>query len=326
MKKFKLISFTILSLLLFSCEKEDMLWKLPPSAGTEKVERVSMGENYEKVIFYKLSTGHKEIKNLNDWHIAFNNYSSEMYVRINGGADVQIFNTFDTSFNKKYNVPPFWDWDNPNGKKDSTAVGCWFDTISRKSLMNVYIIDLGKSVMPRYKKIQFMGASPNNYSIRYANLDNFNEVQIDFKRSLSTNFTYCNLLKNDTSNFEPDFHEWDFVFTRYRHVYYDLEPITPYYVTGVLTNPTNTLAAKTRKIKFEDINISNVQQIMLSVNEDVIGFDWKFYDLNAAKYLVDDKTTYIIKDQEGYLYKLKFIDFYDENGVKGAPQFVYSRL
>lgn len=51
---------------------------------------------------------------------------------------------------------------------------------------------------------------------------------------------------------------------------------------------------------------------------DEIGYDWKYYDLSGSgKYIIYQKKVFVIRDQQGYLYKLRFIDFYDNNGQKG---------
>ena len=50
----------------------------------------------------------------------------------------------------------------------------------------------------------------------------------------------------------------------------------------------------------------------------VIGYDWKIYDFDTGFYTIDPSATYILSDTEGYFYKLRFIDFYNENGEKGS--------
>jgi hypothetical protein len=34
---------------------------------------------------------------------------------------------------------------------------------------------------------------------------------------------------------------------------------------------------------------------------------------------------YVLRDSEGFIYKLPFLDFYDDNGQKGAPTFALQR-
>jgi hypothetical protein len=35
---------------------------------------------------------------------------------------------------------------------------------------------------------------------------------------------------------------------------------------------------------------------------------------------------FVVKTADGYFYKIRFLDFYDENGAKGVPKMAYQRL
>ena len=58
----------------------------------------------------------------------------------------------------------------------------------------------------------------------------------------------------------------------------------------------------------------------------MIGYDWKYYNLDAALYTIEPGLAYVIRDRDGFYYKLRFIDFYSEAGEKGYPKFEYVRL
>ena len=57
-----------------------------------------------------------------------------------------------------------------------------------------------------------------------------------------------------------------------------------------------------------------------------IGWDWKQYDMSSGPYTVDVTKNYIVKNQNGLYFKLRFIDFYDDIGEKGAPKFELQKL
>ncbi len=317
-----------LVVLFCACEKEDKLWELPP-AGDETVSQVNMGGDYDNAIFFNFKTGLTQSRNVYCWHLGFANGASEDHIILNGGNEVQLHPTNDTSFSKTYTIDKntVWLWDNSNGKVDSTAFAGWKDSINRLSNDKVYVLDLGSRALVRYKKIKILSVSTSEFKVRYANLDGSNERFVSIPKTVTSNYTYLNVESNQTVSYEPSGFVWDIVFTKYRHVYYDMEPITPYYVTGVLINTHSVQVAEPVNVNFETLDYAQAKQILLKPKMDEIGYDWKYYDLNGSgKYVVNAKKVYIIKDNQGFLYKLKFISFYDEAGAKGVPKFVYKRL
>ncbi|MES2560923.1 MAG: HmuY family protein [Bacteroidota bacterium] len=318
----------LLTLFLGACEKPEELWKLPPS-GQETLASVNMGATYDNAVFFTLHTGAIETKNIYSWHLGFASGATEHDIILNGGNEVQIHQTNDTSFSITPIVKPKteWLWDNPNGKIDSTAFSGWYDTLTNTTANKVYLIDLGNKSIVKFKKLKILSVNPTDFVIRYANLDGSQEITMRIPKNTRTNYTYCNLDNNTIIPFEPENQTWDILFTRYRYVYYDMEPITPYYVNGVLINTKHVWIAETKQFSFEEIDLAKANQLLLTQKADEIGFDWKFFDLNGSgKYVVDSKKIFIIKNKDGYLYKLRFIDFYDESGAKGVPKFAYQRL
>ncbi len=316
------------SLIFCACEKEEKLWELPP-AGDESVASVNMGVDYDNAVFFNLKTGNSQTRDVYCWHLGFASGSTENHIVLNGGNEVQLYATNDTVFSKIYTTDKntVWQWDNPNGDADSTAFTGWLDNTTLVSNNKVYLLDLGVRATSRYRKIKILSVSAADFKVRYANLDGSNERFITIPKTTTSNYTYLNLESNLTVAYEPTGFIWDIVFTKYRHVYYDMQPITPYYVTGALINTKNIQIAELDNIAFETIDYAKASQILLTSKMDEIGYDWKFYDLNGAgKYVVDGKKIYIIREKDGFLYKLKFISFYDNTGAKGVPEFVYKRL
>lgn len=316
----------LFALLFASCEKEEALWQLPP-AGNETIASVEMGEEYENVIFFTLEDGSTELRKNEVWDIGFASAPGAFYLTMNGGKGIQVYNTHDTSFLKTSytaNADSPWQWDNPNGDQDSTAFGTWCDP-NGVSKNEVYIIDLGAKASPRYKKMQLTGGSTQSYSFRHAALDNTFLSETVVQRDAKKVVTCFSFTQNRVVDFEPP--RWDLVFTKYRHVYYDMDPVTPYPVTGVLINTSEVTVAETTTLPFADITYEKVAGLTLTTKADEIGFDWKFFDLNgSSKYIINDKKIYLIKDRNGVLYKLQFIGFYNEQGIKGTPKFIYQRL
>ncbi|HEX2900812.1 MAG TPA: HmuY family protein, partial [Bacteroidia bacterium] len=120
---------------------------------------------------------------------------------------------------------------------------------------------------------------------------------------------------------EPPKADWDLCFSQYLEVLPEA-----YLVTGVLLNRHQTAAVMDSTLPFSAIDIGIASDMQLSNSLNVIGYAWKFYHFNSATYQVLPQMTYIIRDSEGHLYKLHFVDFYDAQGVKGSPAWEYQRL
>jgi len=324
-----IIGIGILSVLplLSACEKEEPLWKLPPP-GEEEIDQVAMGETYTTTVFYKFKTQTKIERSINLFHLAFESNTEGYRVKMNNGKNVQVFNTHSTNFSETFSVNnnTTWSYDAPNGHLDSTAIGNWLsNTETRESKNEVYIIDLGDGASPKYKKFQLLHVSDSTYTIQHANTDNSNLQQCTFKKETTATFTYFDFFSNTTINYEPSPLDYDIVFTKYKHIFNEDGVITPYSVNGALLNPVNTYAAKGNAGDFASISYNDAAQLNYTNAANLIGYGWKYYNLEESKYSVLPNL-FVVKDAEGVLWKLEFLDFYNNTGYKGYPKFRFQRL
>ena len=49
-------------------------------------------------------------------------------------------------------------------------------------------------------------------------------------------------------------------------------------------------------------------------------------NFNTNAYSVNPKMNYILKVADGFYYKLHFLDFYNDQGIKGYPKFEFQKL
>lgn len=77
-------------------------------------------------------------------------------------------------------------------------------------------------------------------------------------------------------------------------------------------------------ILFNEIDYSFAAGKTLSPNINAIGYNWKTY--TGGTYVVNSKMNYIIKDNEGFYYKLYFIDFLNQSGATGNPKWEFQQL
>jgi hypothetical protein len=86
------------------------------------------------------------------------------------------------------------------------------------------------------------------------------------------------------------------------------------------------LAARDTIHDFMDINAENIAGLEFTTRADVIGYEWKDYNFDMGVYTIVPDMNYVIRDRDGYFYKLRFVDFYSDEGVKGFPTFEFVRL
>jgi hypothetical protein len=220
-----------------------------------------------------------------------------------------------------------WRYDNASWDVDSTAIGNWQNALGNP----VYVIDRSLcspgTPADRYWKIKINYVTANCYSLSYARIADsiFKTITID----KTSNHTYSYFTFNNNGKqleVEPEKDKWDIVFTRYRYIFYDFAVPLPYYVNGVLLNTNLTFAAVDSVTPYEKIDYNFAKTKTLSAKRDAIGYKWKDFDFVTQQYFVKPYYVYIIKDQDGYYYKLHFIDFYSASGTKGEPKFEYQRL
>ncbi|MGV3597154.1 MAG: HmuY family protein [Bacteroidota bacterium] len=318
---------------LSSCWKEDERFVLQP-AGNVTQKQVKMGESYDKIIYFNIHTQDFMVRSLADWDFAFENTESGLHIRMNGGKGFRAHETSETDFAVGYTVVSGHEfkYDAPNGHLDSTGIGTWWSNTDGTSKSKLYIINTDPtktSGTAHFKRFQVQKADKTGFWVKVGNLDGNIDAKTYFiPKDAKYNYSYLNIATGEVkTDLEPEKDTWDIVFTRYQHVYHDQgpEPL-PYQVTGVLLNPNGVKAYEETKMKFEDITLDYALGLNYTADADVIGFDWKYYNQTSGRFTVNPNLIYIVKTVSGYYYKLRFIDFYDEKGIKGNPLFDLQRL
>jgi len=324
--KLPLLLLIVLIWMLVSCfPEDDMITK--HKAGNVNEFQAALTETYKNQIYFDL--GDNKIAAQNDkteWDIAFESSATGFHVILNSARFMKAINTHLTDFNEEYDTTGAkWLFDVSHGDLDSTAIGTWLDTnISLLPSFNeLYYIDLGQDDNGNhlgFKKIIFLSVDSATYSFKYANLDGTNEKNATIFKNNKTTFTYFSFSSNTVVNIEPDKNSWDLLFSMYTTTLYDDNNVpTPYLVLGLLLNRNSVEAAFTDSINFDSLTYDYAKNLTFSSKIDYIGYEWKKYDFKAGIYTVLSTRTYVVKDTEGFLYKLRFTKFYNSLGEKGYP-------
>ena len=313
---------------LTGCLKEDEPMVLPSPATGAQVFSVNIGSNYNREVYFSLKTKDSIGNEVNGWDFAFESAANGTHVYINGGFGVKVSQSHYQDMNAIHDTTGCaWRYDNPSWDVDSTAIGNWQTAAGNP----VYIIDRSLcspgAPADRFWKIKINHANATEYSLSYARIaeTTFKTVTIN----KTSNHTYSYFTFNNDGHqleVEPEKENWDFVFTRYRQIFYDYSPPLVYYVNGVLLNTNLTFAAVDSITPYSSIDYNFAKTKTLSAKRDAIGYDWKLVNTATGHYIVKPYFVYIIKDHDGYYYKLHFIDFYSPTGIKGEIKFEYQRL
>jgi len=158
-----------------------------------------------------------------------------------------------------------------------------------------------------WKKIWIKSLDFYVFTILVSDLDNSNEQIITIDKQLynTKNHFYYSLENLEVVDTQPDAEEWDLVFRKY----YAIDSLTglPYNaVTGVWSN-RGVEVAEARGVDVSTLN-SDVDYTYSSLLN-TIGFDWKEYDYDNAKFILDEARAYFVKSVSGDIYKLVFTGF-----------------
>jgi hypothetical protein len=314
---------------LIACIKQDKPIPLPPKTGST-INVAAMGVKYDSAVFYSLDLGKVVASSAHiKWDVAFDCRENGSTVILNAFKFSRITVGADSNINLCTTVPAVigeWGFDAPTNLFDSAFI-CNWNFLSAAAKKRVYVIRQTNGATKAYYKIQINGVTPTQISFAYDTITSTAAKNIVIGKDSSVNFVYFSFKTGKLVPFEPSKRSWDFVFTRYTHPFYEYQPFTPYVVTGVISNPFNTISFgdTTEQITYANVNLDVALQKSLNSNSDNIGYNWKTLPEVTAVYLVHPNRWYLVRNQNNNLYKLHFLDFYKE-GLTGFPKLEHDRL
>jgi len=299
-----------------ACEKKN-----GPESPVPLYDSITMGAGYVTDIYYSLSDGVvAEVPRAN-WDIAFSvdPQSSAILINEAAGVELKLYPTVSSTmegmwaesidltdyetWDKLYNPDTTWTdgafgmnasghpnygWGNYNMASHNVEGSALYIIKTRSGAMMKIVIEIKYSMQQRYV-------------FKFADLPGKAETSVDLNCSASTaNFIYYSLdSKAIIENREPDKSTWNLLFTKYT------DNSMNYNVTGVLSN-LNVLVAE-----MEDSTIGDVSWTEDDLSDDIniIGSDWKSFDMENMVYVVDEGKVFVIKDNAEKCYALNFTAF-----------------
>jgi len=323
--KFLMIIGAISGLLVFfACEKKELPVK-PYERGDAVISQVEMASDYKYQVWFSLDKNSVVSSNKKtDWDIAFEASANGFHIVLNGANAAKVYKTSFSELTQVIDTLGLGSngkADMPSGNLDSTAFGDW------QTSNSVFIVNRGydeNGASLGFYKIKIISQSVTGYTFEYGNVFGFETRQGSVTKNEEYNFIAYLFNSNSQRIIEPKKTEYDLCFTQYTYLFY--QPSFQYYqVTGVLSNSYNTRVATINKA-FSGITMNDTASVKFFTRRDMIGYDWKAFDFDNNLYTVNKDKIYLICNNKGFYYKLHFVDFYNNSGVKGFPKFEFKKL
>ncbi len=304
-------------------------------------DSVAMGQGYANTVYYSLENGVVKTHPVNNWDIAFAVYNITASIRINDGQGAELYiapyppsdwnQPFDTAglatWPRLYNGITSWEMGafNQNGTPPfGFGWGTYNQVTKNFSGDRLFVL---KTVDGQFKKI-FIEALifDTLYTFRYANLDNSDEVIVDFNKNdyrPAIDFIHYSISNNQFILNEPDKSEWDMVFTSYVANVMNLN----YIVRGVLNNRPVTqndqLIRGTRSVRVTEVTDHldlNYTDYTMNLNISEIGFDWKRFNEQTFQWTLEN-WSFFVEVANGDVWQMWFTGF----GGAGNGMFKFNK-
>jgi hypothetical protein len=301
----KILLFFIITIV--SCfPKEE---KVEPSPRIYQSVSVDAGPTKNDVLFYSLDAGRIVAKaSPIEWDLYIDNEA----IRINYFRSMSVAKT-----NKNWE-----EINDTSGLSFSFLTDQISDTLSQWELSDNQIYVLNMGLDNEYEPLGFMVFQASRTSdgviLKYRDLDGTNE----WTNQISEDHFYYHL-KNEQRLNLPNDKEYDIALGKYTD-YITVDDISQdYTIYGAIVG---NASAYLLDDDFETIDANDFDVNQLSNRKDIIGWDWKRFNLEKNAYEILPKMTYMISTNSDYLCKLRFVDYLNDQGISGHPTFEYEIL
>ena len=215
----------------------------------------------------------------------------------------------------------------------------------------VYLLNMGKDIYQGnvalgavtysgdargWMKIQVV-RSGDGYKIKYAALDDAVHKEITITKNTTYNYSFVSLKNNKEVFIQPEKNKWDLCFTVFTNTipgsgsYVFADFINNNNLGGVGAYEVQVAAPETGVNAYNNFKASDIDQAkFIYNNHTVIGANWRG---TASGPQVYGDRFYVIKDSDGYYFKLRFTRLTKANtddqgvaGERGFPSFEYKPL
>ncbi|MCA6065688.1 hypothetical protein JI747_000775 [Chryseobacterium sp. RG1] len=211
----------------------------------------------------------------------------------------------------------------------------------------IYLLNMGKDIYTGsvaagsvvtsgdargWMKIQVV-RSGDGYKVKYAELNATNHKEITVAKNTAYNFNFLSLKNNKEVFIQPEKKKWDLCFTVFTNIitgagsYIYADFVNNNNVGGVGAYEVKVTAPASGIETYNNFKASDIDQSKFIYDDHrVIGANWR-NPVGANGLEVYNDRFYVIKDADGYYFKLRFTRLTNaQTGERGYPQFEYKPL
>jgi len=210
----------------------------------------------------------------------------------------------------------------------------------------IYLVNMGKEIytgsVPNgsvttggdnrgWKKIQIVRAG-DGYKVKSADVDGNNYYEVTVTKNVAYNYNFVSLKDKKEVFIQPEKKKWDICFTVFTntitgagsYVYADF--ITTNNVGGVGVYEVTVPAPASGVEAYNSFQLSDIDQSKFIYNDQrVIGANWRNPVGTNGLEVYGDRF-YVVKDPNGFYFKLRFTRLTSTTGERGYPEFEYKPL
>ncbi len=280
---------------------------------------VSTAAGNSEQVWYSLLNGEVGNAPLAEWDLAFEMTGFSSSIRVNTAKGLVVYETPNSvaqwdnvvtvdmdNWTRVENSDTAWTLsalNNGNNLADPQGFNVGWGNYNQAThvIVGTHIYTI-MSPDSTWRKLRINSLAAGVYNFTYANLDGSDSHDADLFKSGFTgkNFGYYSFTTNSTLDREPLTANWDLLFTKY----IGFVP-TAYPVSGVLQNKVVTAS------QVDDVPTADADWVAspFSTEMNIIGSDWKAYDMNLNMYTFVADRTYFVKDIPGNIWKLIFTGY-----------------
>lgn len=307
------------------CQKDEIP-VAPFDRGEATIAQVSMGPLYRDQVWYSLERNEvASVNALTDWDVAFGQMDDVHHLYLNEARLMQAWRSGYTTIEAAADSSGFG-----QGKRtevamryrDRRAVDPWSSDERPVLLIDLGFSETGAPLGLHWLEVSTSG--PGGYSFRSKTFGGDEITAHSLETDPQRKWTRYSLLEASLLPTAPPDSEWDVVFSKYTFAFDN--PPMDYLVTGALCNPAGAQAIEVSDRAYADIDLAYAEALEFSPRIDEIGYDWKTYNFDIARFTTDSERSYVLRGIGGLYFKLRFTDFYDGSGHAGAPQWEFEIL
>lgn len=293
---------------------------------------VSVGEGYGYQSYYNLADDRETQISNEAWDLAFAMNGTGIHLNesskstfLEPSKELRLFHALGTRFEEPvnpdhlrprlWNDEKSWAWgalNNDRQLNDPNDVG-WgvFTSPDEVTGHRIFVLQQREGDFIKFTVENFLRIGDfARYVLRYAKLDGSNEKRVTIAWPGGSDHPFLKYFSFKTGGevigIPP---KWDLVFQRHVTPLDDGQGgILDYTVTGVLVHEGMEVA-KASNVNPQLVDLHDYRD-SFSSRTDRIGYDWKSFDFsNSNEWKVYTDRAYFIKDQDGVIWKIVFVDF-----------------